>query len=102
MFITVVQRLAHEMGWWAYLVEYGRVERGALIFSCENGRLTRTFRTNTKTQPLIYHGELECKCKKPSDTWSNKQQATEEPATGGCWKPPKIDTPYSKTKKKPQ
>ena len=33
----------------------------------------RTFRTNTKKQSLIYHGELECKCKKPGDTWSNRQ-----------------------------
>ena len=30
------------------------------------------------------------------------QLAFEKPSTGGCWNPPKTDTPHPKTKKKPQ
>ena len=30
------------------------------------------------------------------------QLAVEQPLSGGCWNPPKKDTPHPKTKEKPQ
>jgi len=41
-------------------------------------------------------------CSSSSSRVPKLQLAVEQPSTGGCWNPPKKDTPSSTTKKKPQ
>ena len=47
------------------------------------------------------HG-LEWHCASPPARAPKSQLVVERPSTGGCWNPPKKDTPHLKTKEKPQ
>ena len=38
----------------------------------------------------------------PSPRAPKSEPAAARPSTGGCWNPPKKDSPHPKTKKKPQ